>query len=187
MSDPRWRRGRLLVAAPHLDDDPNFRRAVVLVLEHADEGALGIVLNDPMEVAASEALPEPLSTVISDGSRVYRGGPVQPGTVIVLAEFDDIAAAGGITFGSVGILDPESVENGAQPPAMQRARAFGGYAGWGGGQLEAEIAQDAWIDADPEAGDIFTDEPTALWRTVLARSGGSYRLMATAPDDPLLN
>ena len=87
----------------------------------------------------------------------------------------------------MGILDPESVEEGRTPPAMRRARAFGGYAGWGGGQLEAEIEQDAWIDAEPQHEDIFTSDPGALWRTVLSRSGGSYRLMATAPDDPLLN
>ena len=186
MTAPRWRRGRLLVAAPHLDDDPNFRRAVVLVLEHADEGALGIVLNHPMEVRAGEALPEPLGQVVPEGAPVFRGGPVQPGTVIVLADFHDAAAAGGITFGSVGILDPASVEDGP-PPAMTRARAFGGYAGWGGGQLEEEIRQDAWIDAEPMAEDVFTDDPPGLWRTVLSRAGGSYRLMATAPDDPLLN
>lgn len=186
MSAPRWRRGRLLVAAPHLDDDPNFRRAVVLVLEHAAEGALGVVLNHPMEVRAADALPEPLAQVVSEGSPVFRGGPVQPGTVIVLAEFDDPAAAGGIAFGSVGILDPASVERGA-PPAMRRARAFGGYAGWGGGQLEDEIRQDAWIDAGPEAADVFSDDPAGLWRTVLGRAGPSYRLMAMAPDDPLLN
>lgn len=186
MSAPRFRRGRLLIAAPHLDDDPNFRRAVVLVLEHADEGALGIVLNDPMQVAAAEALPEPLASVVTEGTPVYRGGPVQPGTVIVLAEFDDPAAAGGITFDAVGILDPESVEGGSAP-AMGRARAFGGYAGWAGGQLESEIRDDAWIDATPEAGDVFTDDPAGLWRRVLGRAGASYRLMATAPEDPLLN
>ena len=174
------------MAAPHLDDDPNFRRAVVLVLEHADEGALGIVLNHPMEVRAAEALPEPLASAVSEGSPVFRGGPVQPGTVIVLAEFHDPTAAGGIMFGSVGILDPESVEGG-HPPAMARARAFGGYAGWGGGQLESEIQQDAWIDAEPLASDVFTDDPAALWSTVLGRAGGSYRLMATTPEDPLLN
>lgn len=186
MSAPRWRRGRLLVAAPHLDDDPNFRRAVVLVLEHADEGALGIVLNDPMGVPAEDALPEGLAAVVSDGSSVFRGGPVQPGTVIVLADFEDITQAGGITFDSVGILDPGVVEAG-QPPALRRSRAFAGYAGWGGGQLEGEIRDDAWIDATPVAEDIFAADPSALWRTVLARTGGSYRLMATAPDDPLLN
>ena len=68
-----------------------------------------------------------------------------------------------------------------------RARAFGGYAGWGGGQLESEIRQDAWIDAEPLPADVFTDDPSALWSTVLGRVGGSYRLMASAPDDPLLN
>lgn len=186
MSAPRFRRGRLLVAAPHLDDDPNFRRAVVLVLEHADEGALGIVLNQPMEVPAAEALPEPLASVVSEGTPVFRGGPVQPGTVIVLAEFDDPAAAGGIMFDAVGILDPDSVEE-ERSPALTRARAFGGYAGWGGGQLESEIRQDAWIDATPLPEDVFTDDPTALWSTVLNRAGASYRLMASAPDDPLLN
>ncbi len=174
------------MAAPHLDDDPNFRRAVVLVLEHGEEGALGIVLNDPMGVSAADALPDPLGTVVTDGADVFRGGPVQPGTVIVLADFEDRAAAGGITFGSVGILDPESVEGG-HPPAVRHARAFGGYSGWGGGQLESEIAQDAWIDAAPHVEDVFTDDPAGLWRAVLRRAGGSYRLMATAPDDPLLN
>ncbi len=179
-------RGRLLVAAPHLDDDPNFRRAVVLVLEHADEGALGIVLNQPMEVPAADALPEPLASVVTDGTPVYRGGPVQPGTVIVLAEFDDPSVAGGIMFDTVGILDPESVADEAGP-ALGRARAFGGYAGWGGGQLESEMRQDAWIDAAPVPGDVFTDDPSTLWSTVLGRVGASYRLMASAPDDPLLN
>lgn len=159
---------------------------MVLLLEHADEGALGIVLNHPMEVRAADALPEPLASVVSEGSPVFRGGPVQPGTVIVIAEFDDPMTAGGIMFGSVGILDPDSVEEG-RAPAMTRARAFGGYAGWGGGQLESEIRHDAWIDAQPLPEDVFTDDPNALWSRVLARAGGSYRLMATAPEDPLLN
>jgi len=174
------------VAAPHLDDDPNFRRAVILVLEHSDEGALGIVLNSPMGVAASEALPEPLASVVTDGSAVYRGGPVQPGTVIVLGDFEDASVAGGITFASVGILDPEAVEEG-ESPAMRSARAFGGYAGWGGGQLESEILDDAWIDVGPQVEDVFTEDPGALWAEVLRRAGGSYRLMAMTPEDPLLN
>lgn len=186
MSGPRWRRGRLLVAAPHLDDDPNFHRAVVLVLEHADEGALGIVLNQPMSVRADEALPDPLAAVVTDGSPVHRGGPVQPGTVIVLADFDDLAAAGGITFDTVGILDPDAVEE-VGLAGVRRARAFGGYSGWGGGQLEGEIESDAWIDVTPQVEDVFTEDPDGLWRAVLERAGGSYRLMASAPEDPLSN
>ena len=174
------------MAAPHLDDDPNFRRAVVLVLEHADEGALGIVLNQPMEVRAEDALPEPLASVVSAGSAVHRGGPVQPGTVIVVADFADADVAGGITFDTVGILDPDAAEE-RGVAGIRQARAFGGYSGWGGGQLEGEINSDAWIDAAPHVDDVFTDDPAGLWRRVLERAGGSYRLMATAPEDPLLN
>ena len=70
---------------------------------------------------------------------------------------------------------------------MRRARAFGGYSGWGGGQLEGEIEADAWIDAQPVPDDVFTDDPEGLWRVVLERAGASYRLMASAPEDPLLN
>jgi len=173
------------VAAPHLDDDPSFHRAVVLVLEHADEGALGIILNQAMAIGAREALPEPLASLVSDGSRVFRGGPVQPGTVIVLADFSDPADAGGITFGTVGVLDPDNTE--PDGGGVLRARAFGGYSGWGAGQLESEIQDDAWIDAEPLADDVFTADPAGLWSTVLTRAGGSYRLMATAPEDPLLN
>lgn len=159
---------------------------MILVLEHSDEGALGIVLNHPMGVAATEALPEPLASVVTEGSAVHRGGPVQPGTVIVLGDFEDVAAAGGIVFSTVGILDPDAVEQ-ESSPAMRSARAFGGYAGWAGGQLEAEIREDAWIDVVPDVHDVFTDDPSSLWGSVLKRAGGSYRLMATTPDDPLLN
>lgn len=186
MSALRWRRGRLLLAAPHLDDDPNFHRAVILVLTHAEEGALGIVLNQPMQLPAGDSLPEPLASVVTEGSPLHRGGPVQPGTIIVLAEFLDTDVPGAIAFGSVGILDPESLEDG-RDPGLRRARAFGGYAGWGGGQLEFEIDHDTWIDVAPHADDVFTADPDGLWREVLRRAGGSYRLMANAPEDPLLN
>ena len=111
---------------------------------------------------------------------------MQPGTVIVLADFADTATAGGITFDTVGILDPDAAED-QGTSGIRRARAFGGYSGWGGGQLEGEIGADAWIDAEPTVEDVFTDDPAGLWRTVLERAGGSYRLMATAPEDPLLN
>ena len=67
------------------------------------------------------------------------------------------------------------------------ARAFGGYAGWGAGQLESEIRDDAWIDVGPQVDDVFTENPGTLWAEVLRRAGGSYRLMAMTPEDPLLN
>ena len=87
-------------------------------------------------------------------------------------------------IGSVGLLSTYSGE--AEPP-IRRARVFAGYAGWGPGQLEAETEEDAWIVEDAFPDDIFTDEPNRLWSSVLARKGGSYKLLALMPDDPSTN
>ena len=182
---PRYRAGRLLVASPSLVD-PNFHRAVVLMLEHSDEGALGVVLNRPTPVAARDALPPELAAGIGDEQAVHEGGPVQPEAVIVLADFEDPADAASIAFDNVGIVDPETSFD-SLAGQIRAARAYGGYAGWSGGQLEGEIEADAWIDATGEPADIFTDDPEGLWSRVLDRKGGSYRLVARMPDDPSLN
>ena len=76
------------MASPSLAD-PNFRRAVVLLLEHSDEGALGLVLNRPTPLVAREALPGALADAMPEAERVHQGGPVQPEAVIVLADFSD--------------------------------------------------------------------------------------------------
>ena len=181
---PANRRGRLLVASPSLVDD-NFRRAVVLMLEHSDEGALGLVLNRPTGLVAAEALPARIADLLSPSELVHEGGPVQPEAVIVLADFIDPSDAPTLTFDSVGIVDPERLAS--TPGEIRTARAFGGYAGWAAGQLEREIEQDAWIDAHATAGDVFTDAPDGLWSGVLERKGGTYRLLARMPEDPTLN
>jgi putative transcriptional regulator len=111
---------------------------------------------------------------------------VQPDAVIVLAEFVDLSAAAAIAFGRVGVVDPGS-EVDALRGRVTAIRAFGGYAGWSGGQLEREIADEAWIDAECRAEDVFTDAPGALWSRVLERKGGTYRLVARMPEDPTLN
>ncbi|HTI32386.1 MAG TPA: YqgE/AlgH family protein, partial [Miltoncostaea sp.] len=155
MSEPPGnRRGRLLVAAPALVD-PNFRRSVVLMLEHSPEGALGLVLNRPTPLVSREALPEALASVMPEEERIFQGGPVQPEAVIVLADFEDAAVAASIAFGSVGIVDPAG--KAAQGGGIRAIRAFGGYAGWAGGQLEQEVAEEAWVDAEAVPDDVFTD------------------------------
>lgn len=185
MSGPPIRRGRLLVASPSLADE-NFSRAVVLLLEHNAEGSLGLVLNRPTGLSAVEALPERISVLLPDGEEIHRGGPVQPEAVIVLADFVHPEHAASLAFESVGIVDPEGdLEN--LGFHVRTARAFGGYAGWGAGQLERELDEDAWIDADCHPEDVFTEDPPALWSRVLDRKGGSYRLVARMPDDPSLN
>jgi putative transcriptional regulator len=185
MGDADSRRGRLLVASPSLSDD-NFTRAVVLVLEHNDEGSLGLVLNKPTGLPAEEALPERISHLLPEGEQIHKGGPVQPEAVIVVADFVNPEHAASIAFDSVGIVDPEG-DLGDLQSHVRTARAFGGYAGWGAGQLEREIDEEAWIDATGLAEDVFTREPDDLWRQVLERKGGTYRIVARMPDDPTLN
>lgn len=186
MSDtpPASRQGRLLVAAPALED-PNFRRTVVLMLEHSAEGALGLVLNRPTPLVSREALPGALAELMPAAERVFHGGPVQPDAVILLADFEDPSRAAAITFGSVGIVTPDG--EGGSPGQVRAIRAFGGYAGWGGGQLERELREEAWVDVAPDADDVFTDDHLGLWGRVLERKGGSWRLIARMPEDPSQN
>jgi putative transcriptional regulator len=177
-------RGRLLVASPTLQD-PNFARTVVLIAEHTDQGAMGVVLNRPMELEVAEASPM-LSLLGIDTEHVFAGGPVQPNGVMVLARFAAPAGpAVAITedLGFVGAQD----DLGAIAESVSQARVFAGHAGWAAGQLDAELDAEGWIVADLDLDDPFTDVPDALWSTVLRRLGGSFALVARMPDDPSVN
>jgi len=185
MSAPRWRKGRLLVAAPTLTD-ANFHRTVVLLLEHTEEGAVGVVLNRPSALGARDTLPDEFAAALTDDEMIYEGGPVEPESVILLADFTDPLDPGGLAVGSIGVVDP-STDFGTLRSRTRAIRAFGGYAGWSGGQLEAEIDDEAWIDATCLASDVFTTTPDTLWAEVLDRKGGNFRLVARMPLDPSLN
>ncbi len=181
-------RGQLLIAGPSLRD-PNFFRTVVLIVEHNDDGALGLVLNRPSESTAADVVPE-LDELLDgdseDDSALLVGGPVAPDSVIVLAEFEDPDRAAVISFGRIGVVGV-STGDGAAPPELLHRRAFAGHAGWGPGQLDAELDRGDWILEAARAEDAFTGEPEALWERVLERKGGSYALVARMPDDPSLN
>jgi putative transcriptional regulator len=175
-------RGKLLIAGPGLFD-PNFRRTVVLIGEHNEEGALGVVINRPTEVRVDEVAP-PLAAMASSGV-LFVGGPVQPQAAVVLAEFRYPDAAGLLVFDSIGFLMGE-IEAHA-PQGVTRARVFAGYAGWGAGQLEAEMEAGGWIVEPALPGDVFTDNPEGLWSDVLRRKGGQYAMLALMPFDPRTN
>jgi putative transcriptional regulator len=176
-------RGSLLVASPGLLD-PNFRRTVVLVTEHTEEGAAGLVLNRPSPVAVTSAVPQ-LEPVVDDDDPVWVGGPVQPEAVLVLGEFLDPDEAAVPLFGSLGFPSLEEPED--IVPATTRRRVFAGHAGWGAGQLEAELADEDWILGPALPDDAFTEEPGELWGDVLRRKGGVYELVARMPEDPRVN
>jgi len=175
--------GQLLVASPALLD-PNFRRTVVLVTEHNDEGAAGLVLNRPSPTTVLEVVPQ-LEPLVDDGEQVWVGGPVQPNAVLVLGEFVDPDDAAVPLFGSLGF--PSLEEPDAVVPVTTRRRVFAGYAGWGSGQLEDELAREDWILEPALADDAFTEAPDDLWSDVLRRKGGVYELVARMPEDPSVN
>lgn len=174
--------GRLLVSSPALVD-PNFRRTVVLVTHHDDEGAVGLVLSRPSELEIASAVPE-LTELPCVDEVVYIGGPVQPEAVVVLVEFEPGEEEGEVIIGEVGFLPPERL---AGELALRRARVFAGYSGWGPSQLETELKEEAWIVVAAEPDDAFTTDADTLWRTVLQRKGGPFAFIATMPFDPGLN
>jgi putative transcriptional regulator len=176
-------RGNLLIAAPALVD-PNFWRTVVLVGEHSEEGALGVVLNRSSETPVDEAVPE-LAVLSSEMGDVHVGGPVQPSAVVVLAEYAEPPDPEALVVESVGFL-PAEIEPETLGP-LRRARVYVGYAGWGPGQLDDELDEGSWIVEPALPEDVFTDEPDGLWSAVLRRKGGPFRVLAAMPPDPSMN
>jgi putative transcriptional regulator len=177
-------RGQLLIAGPALLD-PNFWRTVVLVVEHTEDGALGLVLNRPSETTVGEAVSQ-LEQLVDLDDQLFIGGPVQPSAVIVLAEFEDATDAALIAFDDIGVLGiASSVDE--LGTGVRSGRAFVGHAGWGPGQLDSELERGDWILEPAERSDAFSETPRELWQSVLTRKGGSYALIARMPSDPSVN
>jgi putative transcriptional regulator len=178
-------RGKLILASPVLRD-PNFVRTVVLIAEHTEEGAMGLVLNRPAATTVGEAVPD-LAWLAGDEEPVYVGGPVAETAVIVLAEFDLPELAGALVEGDLGFIGADADDADRLDGAIRRARVFAGHAGWGPGQLEDELGEDAWIIEPPLREEIFSLDAEDLWAAVLRRKGNRYALLATMPLDPSLN
>ena len=176
-------KGQLLIAGPGLVD-VNFRRAVVLVGEHGEEGAMGVVLNRPSQATVAEAIPE-LAFLVDGTEVVHVGGPVQPSAIVVLAEFAEPERAASLVLQSIGFLpsevDPDELGH------LFRARVFAGYAGWGPLQLDAELDEGSWIVEPALPEDVFGTSSVDLWSEVLRRKGGPFGVLAAMPPDPSSN
>ncbi|MDR6978490.1 putative transcriptional regulator [Streptomyces sp. 3330] len=182
--------GRLLVATPALAD-PNFDRAVVLLLDHDEEGSLGVVLNRPTPVGVGDIL-EGWADLTGEPGVVFQGGPVSLDSALGIAVIPGGAAVDGTPLGwrrvhgAIGLVDLEA------PPellasALGSLRIFAGYAGWGPGQLEDELGEGAWYVVESEPGDVSSPSPERLWREVLRRQRSELAMVATYPDDASLN
>jgi putative transcriptional regulator len=189
-SDPKA--GWLLVATPLLED-PNFKRAVVLIVEHEDvQGTLGVVLNRPTTISVGQVL-EQWTDLTTEPSVVFRGGPVAQNSALALAQVpgqDEPAGwralDGAPALARLGLIDLDTPPR-LLAPAISRLRVYAGYAGWSPGQLETEIGDGAWYVLPAEPGDVFAADPDRLWRQVLRRQNGDLAFLTTYPDDPTLN
>ncbi|MGD0320825.1 MAG: YqgE/AlgH family protein [Acidimicrobiales bacterium] len=192
---PRGLIGRLLVASPELGD-PNFERAVILLLDHGTDGALGIVLNRPTGLPVEEIL-EPWydQACLAPPGVVFSGGPVSREAVIGLARSlsakGDLAHVDGVgrwrpVVDRLGTVDL-SVPPEDQPFPLAGARLFSGYAGWTTGQLEEEVGEGAWYLVDATGDDLLCAEPDRLWHDVLRRQRGKLAMLAAYPPHPSVN
>ncbi len=184
--------GKLLVANPRLVD-PNFAWTVVLVLAHSEDGALGVVVNRPSDTEVAAVLPQWAGRAVPP-ARMFVGGPVGRDSVICVARVpvpavlqamagDDVWQA---VAGDLGTLDLDTDAD-RLDDTVSELRIFVGYAGWSGGQLEAELLAGGWWALDALPGDPFTPEPAELWARVLRRQGGELALVSRYPPDPSLN
>lgn len=174
--------GSLLLAHPSMMD-PNFHRAVVLLSAHNEEGALGVIINRPMERSLGDFSEEFAGGVLS-GIPVFNGGPVNEQQIILSAwQAESAVGMFRLYFG----IDLEKASELLIAPEQPTIRAFAGYAGWGEGQLEAELAQNAWI-VSPVAPELLDQyDGVDLWRTILGQISPELRVLADAPDDPSVN
>lgn len=183
------RPGRLLVANPRLADS-NFERTVVMLVAYGEEGALGLILNRPSDMAVSSPLPQ-WAHIAAEPAVMFLGGPVSHQAVICLARAVPTTGGGPAggwkeLEGDLGTLDLDS-DPGAISGQLSAIRLFAGYAGWAAGQLEGEMEAGAWWVLDAEPDDPFTVAPDSLWKRVLLRQAEPLRLVAFYPANPAWN
>ncbi|MCX7617267.1 YqgE/AlgH family protein [Tepidiforma sp.] len=177
--------GKLLIASLSLVD-PNFFRTVVLVCMHDEDGAMGLVLNHPLEQApVADHLPQ-FADLAAPPPVVFKGGPVEPTAAIALGRFRPGADPPNRIVGRAALLDlSRPLED--YRADLESVRVFAGYAGWGAGQLDREIAEEAWFVVPALEADAFDPDAATLWRRVLQRQPGKLKLFAWAPADPRVN
>lgn len=180
------RSGTLLVASPRLLD-PNFMHTVVLVCDHGPQGTFGLVVNRPLPVRVGD-LGSELALLRGLADVVFAGGPVQADTLQVIHRFGErvpgaMRVGDGVAFGG----DPGAIADAAAADPGAPLRFVLGYAGWGPGQLDAEIAEDSWVVVPATSRRVFDADPPTLWRRVLRAEGGDVASLADQPPDPSWN
>jgi putative transcriptional regulator len=184
------RAGQLLVATPRLVD-PNFERTVVLLLDHDEDGTLGVVLNRPSPVPVGDILDD-WHELVAEPGVLFHGGPVATDSALAVAAIPSGQDPEGDPVGFRRLFEDTGIVDLDTPTvlleeAIVRMRIFAGYAGWGEGQLAAEIEEGSWYVLPTASGDVFGSDPDSLWARVLRRQPGELAWVSTRPADPGLN
>ena len=169
--------GKLLIATPLLLD-PNFYRTVILMLQDDDDGTVGVVLNRPTLEPVETHLPE-WADRTTPPHKIHYGGPVEPEVAIGLSTAEGLPAG----VPGLSLVDLSSSPESTTGPSV---RIYSGYAGWGQGQLDDELATGSWYVVQASPDDPF-DDPDGQWRRVLRRQPNYLSLVSTFPDDVRLN
>jgi putative transcriptional regulator len=173
--------GFLVVASPTLVD-PSFRRTVVLIISHDQQGSFGLVLNRPLERMLSDVLEQHDCEDSPHAAEVplYQGGPVSTEMVQFVSGWEECGKLllPGVAVGA-DLADLACASSAGRP-----TRAYAGYAGWGAGQLERETEEGSWIIAPAASRHVFDVDHDDLWSTVLRELGGSYAWMALGDQPP---
>lgn len=172
--------GQFLVATPVIANPP-FARSVVLMLEHDDSGAVGLMLNAVSAVPVADHLPE-VAHLVTDPQTIFVGGPVAADTAILLGRSQSADFLRPTALDTIGILDVDSL-----PKDLECLRIFAGYAGWSPYQLEAEIDGGSWWVLPVERGLVFAGDTSHMWERVVTSAPGTIPFHVTFPPNVALN
>ena len=178
--------GKLLISEPFLFD-PNFRRSVILLCEHSDNGSVGFVLNRKLDIKLGDVL-EGVFTILD--IPLFLGGPVQNNTLHFVHNIDALIGSAeqigeNIYWGGDFEILKEILANNTIEP--DKIRFFLGYSGWGGGQLEDEIVEKSWIVTGANDEIVFQYDNDEMWKSILKNKGGKYKFLSNSPESPFLN
>jgi putative transcriptional regulator len=183
-------RGQFLVAAPQLRD-PNFYKTVVLIAEHGEHGAMGLVVNRPSSVLVSHALSKHFD-LGDTGELVFVGGPVEPLALFMLHSAEDLAEneqpiVPGLYIGNSGEVFEEVLQRGQGAMTDLKYRIYSGCAGWAPGQLEGEVSRGDWYLLPACRDMVYHDDPYMIYDTALGQVREAHRLLPHPCIDPQWN
>ncbi len=178
-------KGSILISEPFLND-AQFRRAVVLLGEHNEDGSVGFVLNRLLTIKSNEVVPG----LLDHDFPLYYGGPVEPNTLHFIHTVGDLIEGAqpikdGIFWGGNIELVNDLLNQKVVKP--EEFKFFVGYSGWAPGQLEEEIEEKAWWLGNAPASLMFNANPEQMWAKVVKNLNQDYAYMANSPEDPQWN